>query len=187
MPILWRRIAWFVSFAATLTVAWLMRSQGFDWPASLSAATATFIILPFVISQVCAAFVIRHMNQKLPAIEEAASKQAEQLAKLQPDVPRILRVRYTKVIKLAWLQTESEELRSWLEAGWYFLSWFQEGVGQIPINLRGKTPSTIPARQLSAFNNERSRWLDLIISEGEVLTRERDRLKKANSGAPLKK
>ena len=65
MPMLWRRIAWFVSFAiAVACVAW-MRSLDFGWPFTLGVAVAIWIILPFVISQLCAAFILMRIHRRI--------------------------------------------------------------------------------------------------------------------------
>lgn len=58
MPIVWRRISVFVSFAIALTLAVWLPSYGFGWASSMAIALATFIVVPFVISQLCAAFIL---------------------------------------------------------------------------------------------------------------------------------
>jgi len=63
MPILWRRIAWFTSFAIAVSCAAWMRSLDFGWLATLSAAVAIWIILSFVISQLYAAFILMRMHR----------------------------------------------------------------------------------------------------------------------------
>ena len=47
MPMLWRRIAWFASFAIAVALALWMRSLNFGWLATLSTAAVTYVILPF--------------------------------------------------------------------------------------------------------------------------------------------
>jgi hypothetical protein len=189
MPILWRRIAWFGSFAVAVALAWWMRSQDFDWPATISAAVATYIALPFIISQLSAALVLRHAKR-------TASEHVKYVEKLTADAPKILRD-YAKlnedfpgcvidisrlpagkatmkdVIQFSWL---TEKFRNWLETGWLLLSWFQPGVGQIPINILTKS-SKIPPKQLGQYTTEQQRWLNLIFAETEVLEREFARFK----------
>jgi hypothetical protein len=65
MPMHWRRIAWFASFALAVALAAWMRSQDYGWLASLCAAAVTYVVTPFVISQFCAAFVLRRMHRKI--------------------------------------------------------------------------------------------------------------------------
>jgi hypothetical protein len=65
MPILWRRIAWFTSFAVAIALALWMRGAGYSWLATLGASFAVWVILPFIISQVCAAFVLGRMHRQL--------------------------------------------------------------------------------------------------------------------------
>jgi hypothetical protein len=84
-----------------------------------------------------------------------------------------------EVLKFAWLRTENNEARAWLESGWQFLSWFQDGVGDTPIHILSKTPGQIPPRQLAAYMKEQNRWLELISAEGEILSRECARFKQA--------
>ena len=50
-----------------------------------------------------------------------------------------------RVLKLSWLQAKNDETRNWFETGWYFLCWFQNGVGQIPIDVTAKPRKDIPA------------------------------------------
>jgi hypothetical protein len=40
MPMLWRRIAWFTSFAIAVALAVWMQSMGFGWPARIGAASS---------------------------------------------------------------------------------------------------------------------------------------------------
>jgi len=65
MPIGWRRIAWFVSFVIALALAGEMRGLGFGWPATLGLAVVVWIVLPVIISQLCAAFVLLHMQRRI--------------------------------------------------------------------------------------------------------------------------
>jgi hypothetical protein len=60
MPMAWRRIAWFVSFALALILAAWMRSQDFGWLASLGAAGVTWVIL----SQLSSAFVLWRRHRR---------------------------------------------------------------------------------------------------------------------------
>lgn len=63
MPLLWRRIAWFASFTIAVALVLWMRSTGYGWPATLGLAVIVWIVLPLVISQLCAAFVLRRMRR----------------------------------------------------------------------------------------------------------------------------
>ena len=65
MPMLWRRIAWFASFAIAVVLALWMRSLGYGWPSTLVGAVVIWVVLPFVISQLCAAFVLARMHRRL--------------------------------------------------------------------------------------------------------------------------
>jgi hypothetical protein len=192
MPILWRRLAWCAGFAIALMLAVWMRSRGFDWSATMSAALATYVI-----SQLCATLIVRHA-------QDAARKQAKCVENLEADAPRILREYATlhedfpgcvidsswlpadkqkmiDVLKLTWLQAKSDHARNWVETGWQFLSWFQDGVGQTPIRVLSKTPQNIPARQLVEYMEDQDRWLKLVFAEREVLAREIERFKAAHS------
>jgi hypothetical protein len=67
VPILWRRIAWFVSFATALAFALWMRSADYGWPATLAVALLIWFVLPFVISQLCAAYVLGRHARAYPS------------------------------------------------------------------------------------------------------------------------
>jgi hypothetical protein len=58
------------SFALAVALAAWMRSQDYGWLASLSAAAVTYVVTPFVISQLCAAFVLRRMHRKIRGMHE---------------------------------------------------------------------------------------------------------------------
>ena len=58
MPMLW--IIWFVSFAIAVALATWMRTLGFGWAVSL--------VLPFIISQVSAAFILGGIHRRLQQI-----------------------------------------------------------------------------------------------------------------------
>ena len=58
MPILWRGIAWFVSFVIAVAVAGEMRSLGFSWPITFGVVLVVWIALRFFILQLCAAFIV---------------------------------------------------------------------------------------------------------------------------------
>ena len=77
------------------------------------------------------------------------------------------------MIKKAWLKTNSDEFRDWLEGGWLFVSWFQDGVGQTPINIQTRGKS-VPPRQLGALLSEQNRWLELVLAEQGTLARDLD-------------
>jgi hypothetical protein len=65
MPMLWRRVAWFASLAVAVALAAWMRSAGFGWTASLGAAAVTYVVLPFIISQLCAALVLGRIYRRM--------------------------------------------------------------------------------------------------------------------------
>ena len=85
MPILWRRIAWFTSFAVAIALALWMRGAGYSWLATLGASFAVWAILPFIISQVCAAFVLGRMHRQLSGSGALAEKIAEATKGLPPE------------------------------------------------------------------------------------------------------
>ena len=60
----WRRIAWFTSFAVAVALAVWMRHVEYGWSATLVAALLTWVVLPFIISQLCAAFVLARMHRR---------------------------------------------------------------------------------------------------------------------------
>jgi hypothetical protein len=84
MPMLWRRIAWFTSFAMAVLLAVSMRNQNYGWLATLGAAIAVWIILPFIISQVCAAFVLGSMHRRMRRSDGLAEKIASAVEGLSP-------------------------------------------------------------------------------------------------------
>ena len=79
MPMHWRRIAWFTSFAIAVALAFWMRSSGYGWLATLGAAVVVWVVLPFVISQCCAAFVLLQMQSRLRRVnvDELSNRIAE--------------------------------------------------------------------------------------------------------------
>jgi hypothetical protein len=87
MPMHWRRIAWFVSFAIALVLALWMRSLGYDWSATLGVAVVVWIVLPFVISQLCAAFILVHMHRRIRRtdVDGLAEKIAQAVKGLPPE------------------------------------------------------------------------------------------------------
>jgi hypothetical protein len=62
---LWRRIAWFTSFGIAVALALWMRSLDYGWPATLGVAVVIWVVLPFVISQLCAAFILTRMHRRI--------------------------------------------------------------------------------------------------------------------------
>jgi hypothetical protein len=82
-----------------------------------------------------------------------------------------------EVFKLAWLQAENESSRNWVEVGWDLLAWFQEGVGETPINI--KIPKDTPLMQYAELSKRHDKWLRLVFAEAEPLALERERFKKA--------
>ncbi len=70
MPLIWRRIAWFASFVIAVVVALWMRSLGYGWPATLGLAVIIWVVLPFIISQLCAAVVLWRMQRRVRQAEK---------------------------------------------------------------------------------------------------------------------
>ncbi len=87
MPMLWRRIAWFASFAIAVMLAIWMRSLGYGWPGTLGVALIVWVVLPFVISQCCAAFVLLQMQSRLRRVnvDEVTNRIAEASKGLSPE------------------------------------------------------------------------------------------------------
>jgi hypothetical protein len=85
MPMLWRRVAWFTSFAAAVALALWMRAESYGWSATLAAAVATWIILPFIISQACAAFMLVVIHRRIRRADGLPEKIAEAVKGLPPD------------------------------------------------------------------------------------------------------
>lgn len=85
MPLLWRRVAWFASFAIAVLLALWMRSLSYSWPVTIGLAIVVWIVLPFVISQVCAAFVLIRIHRRLPRADGLAEKIADAVKGLPPD------------------------------------------------------------------------------------------------------
>ena len=87
MPMLWRRIAWFASFAIAVALALWMRSLNFGWLATLSTAAVTYVILPFVISQICAAFVLGRIHSRVRQVppDKLADTVADAIKTLPPN------------------------------------------------------------------------------------------------------
>jgi hypothetical protein len=65
MPMLWRRLAWFASFALAVALALWMRASGYGWAATLGLAFVVWVVPPFVISQICAAFVLGRIHTRM--------------------------------------------------------------------------------------------------------------------------
>jgi hypothetical protein len=68
-----------------------------------------------------------------------------------------------------------------LEDGWLLLSWFQDGVGQTPIDAREKGAKNISPRQLGVPLREKNDWLEAVLAEQEALIRALDRFKEAHA------
>ena len=86
MPMHWRRIAWFISFAVAVALVLWMRSLDYGWAATLMVAVVTWVVLPFIISQLCAAFVLAHMHRRLRRYppDELVTKIADATKGLSP-------------------------------------------------------------------------------------------------------
>jgi hypothetical protein len=82
---LWRRIAWFASFAIAVGVALWMQSLGYGWPVTLGAAVGIWVVLPFAVSQLCAAFVLGRIDRRVPQADGLADKIADAVKGLPPE------------------------------------------------------------------------------------------------------
>ncbi len=87
MPLLWRRIAWFASFAIAVVLALWMRSLGYGWSATLGLSVIIWVVLPFVISQLCAAFVLRPIHGRMRRADGLADRIADAVKGLPPEEP----------------------------------------------------------------------------------------------------
>jgi uncharacterized membrane protein (DUF485 family) len=85
MPLLWRRLAWFASFAIAVALALWMRSSGYGWLATLGLAAIVWVGLPFVIAQICAAFVLRRFHDRMQHGDGLAERIAEAVKGLPPE------------------------------------------------------------------------------------------------------
>jgi hypothetical protein len=64
-----------------------MRSLGYGWFATLGMAVIIWVVLPFVISQLCAAFVLGRIHRRMRRIppNELAGKIADAVKGLPPE------------------------------------------------------------------------------------------------------
>jgi hypothetical protein len=85
MPMLWRRLAWFASFAIAVALALWMRSSGYGWGTTLGLAAMAWVGLPFAISQLRAAFVLTRMRSRMSQADGLADKIADAVKGLPPD------------------------------------------------------------------------------------------------------
>ncbi len=192
MPIAWRRITWFVGFAFALALAIYLRSLGFDWLKVIIVLLGTWLLFSFTISHVCAALVLRNASKKPPKV-------ADYIERLEKHTPLILREfeklharfhrcvidtswlpadkqRMVEILKFAWPRAKDDKARARLEKDWMFLSQFQYGVGETPIQVFSKR-SVIPPRQ----SKEQKYWLRMVSAERDFLAREWDQFKQAHS------
>jgi hypothetical protein len=58
MPMHWRRMAWFVSFALAILLIYWLRGLGYGWISSLGLGLMVWVVGSFVISQLCAALIL---------------------------------------------------------------------------------------------------------------------------------
>jgi hypothetical protein len=82
-----------------------------------------------------------------------------------------------KVLQLYWLAAESDQIRNWAESGYYFLGWFQDRVGRIPIDVTAKARKGMPPEQHANYSLEQNRWLEVVMAEMGILMREFDQFK----------
>jgi hypothetical protein len=85
MPMLWRRLAWFASFAIAVALSLWLRSSGYGWVASLILAAIVWVVLPFVISQLCAAFVLGRIHGRALRADGLTGRIADAVKGLPPD------------------------------------------------------------------------------------------------------
>jgi uncharacterized SAM-binding protein YcdF (DUF218 family) len=85
VPILWRRIAGFTSFALAVLLAVSMRNLNYGWLATLAAAITVWIIFPFIISQVCAAFILGGVHRRMRRSDGLAERIAAAVEGRPPD------------------------------------------------------------------------------------------------------
>jgi hypothetical protein len=85
MPLLWRRIAWFASFAIAVVLALWMRSLSYGWPATFGLAVIVWLLLPFFISQLCAAFVLRRIHVRMRQADGLSERIADATKGLPPE------------------------------------------------------------------------------------------------------
>lgn len=85
MPMSWRRVAWFASFVTALALALWMRTLGYGSTATVGVAIVVWVVLPFVISQVCAAFVLGRAHQRMRQADVLVDKIADVIRGLPPE------------------------------------------------------------------------------------------------------
>jgi hypothetical protein len=85
MPVHWRRIAWFVSFAIAVVLALWVRNSGYGWPTTLSAAIVIWVVLPVIISQFCAAVVLGRLHSRVGKADDLMDGIAEAIKGLPPE------------------------------------------------------------------------------------------------------
>lgn len=87
MPMIWRRVAGFTSFAIAVSLAFWMRGSGYSWFATLAAGMIVWVVLPVVISQLSAALVLVLMRSRLNRVnvDELTDKIAEAVKGLSPE------------------------------------------------------------------------------------------------------
>jgi hypothetical protein len=62
-----------------------MRSLGYGWSATLVVAVVIWVVLPFVISQLCAAFVLGRIHWRTRRADELTDKIADAVKGLPPE------------------------------------------------------------------------------------------------------
>jgi hypothetical protein len=85
MPMRWRRIAWFASFTIAVVVALWMRGLGYGWSVTLGVAIVIWVVLRFVVSQLCAAFKLGRIHRRTRAADDLADKIADAMKGLPPE------------------------------------------------------------------------------------------------------
>jgi hypothetical protein len=96
MPMLWRREAWFASFAAGALAAIWMQILDYGWAATLGIGAATCFLLLFSIYQLCALVVSAGAHSRVNRAQGLAERIAEAVKGLPPDEQEAIAVRMTE-------------------------------------------------------------------------------------------
>jgi hypothetical protein len=85
MPMLWRRLAWSASFGIAVVLSLWMRSSGYGWVATLALAATVWVVLPLIISQLCAAFMLGVIHERRLRADGLTDRITEAVKGLPPD------------------------------------------------------------------------------------------------------
>jgi hypothetical protein len=187
MPRRAKVVVWFLGLVIASALAIYVRSLGFDWLKVVIALLGTWLLSSSIISQYCAAAVLRNASKpKVADYIERLEKQTPQIlkeyAKLHAKFRRCVidmsclpadKQRIVEVIKLAWLKAEDDKTRVRLERHWMFLSQFQYDVGATPIQVFSRGSAKISRRP----SKEQERWFRIVSIESKFLARECEQFK----------